>query len=376
MTPLTTPIEMLRPAIVRFGHRQIDGLQAALTATGVRRVLVVCDAFNATRVDALKLAATPTVFGIVEPEPDALNLAALVETARRVRPDVIIGFGGGSSMDSAKLAAVLLDSTQTIYDIEGKERTPARRCMLIQVPTTSGTGSEVGTRALITDPQTLNKIAVESRHMMADMAIVDPGLTVSVPPMVTAATGIDALAHCVEAFTSKKAHPLIDAYAIQGIELVGRYLRRAVENGDDIEARSGLSIASFYGGVCLGPVNTTGGHAVSYPLGTRHKIAHGAANALIFPHMLAFNAPAAPAKTAQVGAALGLSETADEARLSAQAFAFCRDTGLKMSLAEYHVPREDLGRMADEAFGIRRLLDNNPRDISRDQILTIYESAY
>ena len=151
----------------------------------------------------------------------------------------------------------------------------------------------------------MNKVATESVEMLADIAIIDPALTVSVPPMVTAATGVDAMAHCVEAFTSKRSHPIIDAYALQGIELVGRYLGRAVRDGSDIEARAGLALAAFYGGVCLGPVNTTAGHAIAYPLGTRHKLAHGIANALIFPHVLAVNAPAVPEKTALVGRALG-----------------------------------------------------------------------
>ena len=158
------------------------------------------------------------------------------------------------------------------------------------MPTTSGTGSEAGTRALVTDPATQNKLAVQSKHMLADLAVVDPDLTMTVPPAVTAATGVDAMAHCAEAFTSRKAHPTIDLYALEGIRLVGRFLPRAVADGSDREARAGLSLASLYGGFCLGPVNTTAGHAVAYPLGTRHGIAHGLACALIFPHTLAFNA--------------------------------------------------------------------------------------
>lgn len=134
--------------------------------------------------------------------------------------------------------------------------------------------------------------------MLADVAIIDPDLTHSVPPHVTAATGVDAMAHCME--PSKRAHPVIDAYAFQGIELVGKYLKRAVENGADSEARAGLSLAAFYGGICLGPVNTTAGYAVAYPLGTRHKLAHGIANALISPHVLAASAMAVPEKTSKI----------------------------------------------------------------------------
>src|SRR5439155_1015491 len=209
-------------------------------------------------------------------------------------------FGGGSALDLAKLIAVLCTGDRTLADIVGVDKVDGRRVALLQVPTTSGTGSEGGIRALVTDPATQNKLAVQSRFMLADLAIVDPDLTMSVPPQITAATGVDAMAHCVEAFTSRKAHPAIDLYAIEGVRLVGRYLKRAVTDGADREARAGLSLASLYGGYCLGPVNTTAGHAVAYPLGTRHHVAHGLACAVIFPHTLAFNVPAASTKTITV----------------------------------------------------------------------------
>jgi alcohol dehydrogenase class IV len=303
------------------------------------------------------------------------NLEAAVAAAKAAGADAVIGFGGGSAMDLAKLVAVLATSDQTLPEISGPNRAPKRRVALVQIPTTAGTGSEVGTRALVTDLATMNKIATESVEMLADIAIIDPELTVSVPPAVTAATGVDAMAHCVEAFTSKRAHPIIDAYALQGIELVGRYLRRAVEDGTDVEARAGLSLAAFYGGVCLGPVNTTAGHALSYPLGTRHRIAHGLANALVFPHVLAVNFPAVPEKTALVGRALGFDAEGRQAVLGG-AHAFCVELGLDMGLRHHGVPRDDLPASAREAHAIRRLLDFNPVDLSEGDILEIYEAAY
>jgi alcohol dehydrogenase class IV len=212
--------------------------------------------------------------------------------------------------------------------------------------------------------------------MLADIAIVDPDLTLTVPPAVTAATGVDAMAHCVEAFTSKKAHPLIDLYALEGIRLVGRFLKRAVADGADKEARAGLALASLYGGFCLGPVNTTAGHAVAYPLGTRHHIPHGLACALIFPHTLAFNAPMVTDKTALVLEALSLPKSANELTVRDATYRFCADLGVEMKLSTLGVPREDLEAMAKEAHAIRRLLDNNPRDLSREQILAMYEAAY
>ena len=231
-------------------------------------------------------------------------------------------------------------------------------------------------RALVTDPATQNKLAVQSLHMLADIAILDPDLTISLPASVTAASGVDALAHCVEAYTNRKAHPLIDMYAMEGIRLVGRFLARAIADGSDIEARAGLLLASLYGGFCLGPVNTTAGHAVAYPLGTRHHIAHGLACALVFPHTLAFNAPAVPERTQAILEALNLDAAPDERSIFVAAYRYCEGLGLEMRLSKLGVPRGDLGIMADEAHAIRRLLDNNPRPISRDEILAIYEAAF
>lgn len=374
MTALHSPIEMQRPAVVRFGAGQVETLAPWLAAAEVRRPFVVADKVNAARVDILGLA-NPVVFGEVKPEPDLPNLEAAVEAARAADADAVIGLGGGSAMDLAKLVAVLATSSRRLPEISGPNRAPKRQVRLAQIPTTAGTGSEVGTRALVTDPATMNKIATESVEMLADIAIIDPALTVSVPPAVTAATGVDAMAHCVEAFTSKRSHPIIDAYAIQGIELVGRYLARAVADGADLEARSGLALAAFYGGVCLGPVNTTAGHAVAYPLGTRHKLAHGVANALIFPHVLAVNAQATPEKTALVGRALGFDAEARQQVLGG-ARDFCQRLGLDMTLRAHGVPHDDLAASAKEAYAIRRLLDWNPVDLSEADILEIYEAAY
>lgn len=374
MSTLDRPLEMLRPAVLRFGEGTISTLATWLAERGISRPFVISDAFNATRIDLLQISGA-SVFGKVMPEPDLGNLNEAVSAAEATNPDAIIGFGGGSAMDLAKLVAVLCGSGKALQDISGPHRAPARKVALIQVPTTAGTGSEAGTRALITDPTTMNKIATESVHMLADLAIIDPGLTLTVPAFVTAATGVDAMAHCVEAFTSKRAHPIIDAYALQGIRLVGQFLPRAVRDGSDVEARAGLSLAAFYGGVCLGPVNTTAGHAISYPLGTRHKIAHGIANALIFPHVLAANVDFVPEKTKLVCDALGF-EGGDVTGVFKGAHAFCQNLGLDMRLSAHGVPENDLPAMAQEAHGIRRLLDFNPRDLSVDDILAIYKAAY
>jgi alcohol dehydrogenase class IV len=375
MNSLSSPVDIIRPETITFGCGTIAAVAHFAKAKGAKRPLVIADAFNATRVDLLALPGEVSVFGEVEPEPDVLNLYCALHAARRAAPDLVVGFGGGSAMDLAKLVAVLCTNSQTLADIAGVDKVAGRSVALVQVPTTSGTGSEGGIRALVTDPATRNKVAVQSPFMLADLAVVDPDLTVTVPPQVTAATGVDALAHCVEAFTSRKAHPAIDLYAIEGVRLVGRYLGRAVKDGADREARAGLSLASLYGGFCLGPVNTTAGHAVAYPLGTRHHVAHGLACAVIFPHTLAFNMPASEAKTAAILQSLGLPVAKNPTDAFETAYRFCADLGIEMRLSALGVPRDDLAAMADEAHAIRRLLDNNPRDITRDEILAIYQAA-
>ncbi len=372
MLNLTTPLQLLRPAVVEFGVGATEKLAPWMEARGYQRPFVVADAVNAARLSVLGLGTVKSSSALTQ-EPTTHDLMATVREAEGA--DVIIGFGGGSAMDLAKLVAVMVGQEVTLSDISGPNRAPARTLGLVQVSTTAGTGSEVGTRALVTDPETLGKVAVESLHMLSDLTIVDPSLTVSVPPDVTAATGIDALAHCVEAFTSKRAHPIIDAYALQGIELIGTHLQRAVEDGSDLEARAGLALAAYYGGVCLGPVNTTAGHAVAYPLGTRYKIPHGLANALIFPHTLAANAALVTEKTDKVLAALGAPGTGGKDVLN-RARAFCESLGLEMRLREHAVREEDLSGMAHEAHAIRRLLDWNPVDLAVTDIEAIYQVAY
>lgn len=372
---LSQPIDLSRPPQVLFGAGVAARVGAWAQRRGLKRALVVADSFNAKRIDALALACDVKVFDDFWPEPDTTDFAALLAAAEAANPDVVIGFGGGSAMDLAKLAAVLAGSGQHFMDVVGPDKVAGRARALVQVPTTAGTGSEAGARALVTDPKTLAKLAVQSDHMLADLAAVDPDLTLSVPRAITVATGVDALAHCVEAYTNKKAHPAIDLYALEGVRLVGRWLPRAAADGADREARAGMALASLYGGFCLGPVNTAGGHAVAYPLGSRHHIPHGAANALIFPHVLAFNAPAVPERTAIILAALGLEAKSDSASVFAAAHKWCVDLGCEMRLSALGVPAADMAVMADEAHAIRRLLDNNPRELTRDDILSIYRAA-
>lgn len=379
MDGLNRQLNLLHPPILEFGFAAAARIGDWARTRDCGRILVIADRFNADRVHQLGLAASATteVLSPSDGEPDTSDLDSLLAEAAPFRPDLVIGFGGGSAMDLAKLVAVLVEDGQTLAEIIGADQVKGRHTLLAQVPTTSGTGSEAGTRALVTDTAEPRKLAVESRHMLADMVAIDPALTMSLPPAITAATGIDALTHCVEAYTNKKAHPAVDHYALQGIRLAGRYLSRAVENGEDADARAAMCLVSYYGGLCLGPVNTAAGHAVAYPLGTRHHLPHGHANAVIFPHVLAFNTPAAMERTGDILEALSYNRSLTMGPESVRdvVYAFCADLGIEMRLGNLGVPENDFIAMAEEAHAIRRLMDNNPRDLSRDDIVAIYEAA-
>lgn len=374
MLSMARQITLLQPPRLEIGAGAAGRLGA--WAAGHGRIFVVAMAPTAGFVDRMGLGGEVATYTDIPPEPDLPAVNAVLAAARDFRPDLVIGLGGGSVMDVAKLVAVLWDGDQSVTDVVGVDKVAGRRSALAQVPTTSGTGSEAGIRSLVTNPETLAKMAIESRFMLADIAVLDPELTYSVPSAVTAATGVDALAHCVEAFTNIKAHPLIDGYARLGIELVGRFLGRAVADGTDTEARAGMMLASYYGGVCLGPVNTAGGHALAYPLGTRLKLPHGLANAIIFPHVLAFNAPVRPEKTAVILSALGLAAGTDRADVLSQATAYCARLGIETKLERHGARKQDLGRFAEEAFAIKRLIDNNPRPLALGDIEAIFDEAF
>ncbi|MEW9613599.1 iron-containing alcohol dehydrogenase [Shinella sp. S4-D37] len=368
------PITLHQPRRLAIGAGTIGEVGA--WAADAASVLVIATPVTAGFVDRLKHAGRLAVFDAIPGEPDTATLHAALEAARRHKPDLVVGLGGGSVLDVAKLVAVLWDGEQTLADVAGPNRVAGRRTRLAQVATTAGTGSEAGIRSLITDPGKGNKIAVESPHMIADLAVLDPELTYSVPSAVTAATGVDAMAHCVEAFTNRRAHPMIDGFARMGFRLVGKYLARAVRDGTDTEAREGMMLASYYGGICLGPVNTAAGHAIAYPLGTRLRLPHGLANAVIFPHVLAFNQPVAAEKTTEVAEALGLGGGLAAAGLRDAARGFCRDLGIEMSLAAHGAKADDLPLYAGEAHANRRLMDNNPVDMSVEDVLAIYRAAF
>ena len=316
----------------------------------------------------------------INEEPTISIFEQAVARARRTRTTCVLGIGGGSVLDIAKLVAAFVDSEQNVEDTFGVGLLRVRNCHLVCIPTTAGTGSEVSPNAILLDEKAKLKKAVISPFLVPDATFIDPQMTLSMPPAVTASTGLDALTHCVEAYTNKFAHPLVDVYALQGITLCHRYLSRAVRQPDDLEAREGMSIASLYGGLCLGPVNTAAVHALAYPLGGEFQVPHGLSNAILLPHVFRFNAKATPSRHATVAIALGVPRSSDDLNTAydgverlQQLLAEC---GVSANLSQYNVNRSSIAGMAKSAMTVTRLLNNNPRDIDEAACVQIYHDCF
>ncbi|HNU87908.1 MAG TPA: iron-containing alcohol dehydrogenase, partial [Ferruginibacter sp.] len=312
-------------------------------------------------------------------EPSFADFEKLMQAVTPFNPDVVIGIGGGSVLDIAKLVAAQLDNEQQLNDYVGIGLLKGRKKKLICVPATSGTGSEVSPNAILMDEANQKK-GIISPFLVPDIVYVDPLLTVSVPPAITAATGLDALTHCLEAYTNKFAQPLIDIYAYEGMRLIALHIETAVKNGSNIEAREKVAMGSLLGGFCLGPVNTAGVHALSYPLGSMFHLAHGLSNALLLPYVMEFNIPAAAKRYAEVAIALGCERQPND---TATALAGVKKTrelikacGIPATLREVNVPGSAIPQMAMDAMKIQRLLKNNPREITEQDAIDIYKAAY
>lgn len=321
-----------------------------------------------------------TVWDDCAGEPAVADFDRVLEVGRSVDADAVIGLGGGSAMDLAKLVAALISGRQSLADVQGTGLLTGRDRWLACLPTTAGTGSEVSPIAILLDEDDLLKKGVVSRHLVPDAAYVDPLLTLSMPPMVTAATGLDALTHCIEAYANRFAHPVVDTYAIEGVRLIFNSLLDAVRDGDNVQARTDMARASLYGGLCLGPVNTAAVHALAYPLGGEFHVAHGISNALLLPHVLAFNLGAAEDRYADIAVAAGVTRTGGTAALAGAALeqvdALSRACGVPMRMSDHGVPADALDRMTDGAMTVTRLLERNVREVTWDDARRIYDAAF
>jgi len=353
---------------------------------GPRRALVVTDAgFLRTGLAELPCLdlqrngfAVSVYSGVVADPPEDVVMDA-VRFAQQHDVDLVVGLGGGSSMDVAKLIAILATGEQQLADIYGIGKVSGKRLPLVQVPTTAGTGSEVTNIAIVTTGAT-TKMGVVAPQLYADLAILDATLTLGLPAMVTAATGIDAMVHAIEAYTSKhKKNPLSDTLARQALDLLSKNLIPACENGSRLDVRQAMLLGACLAGQAFSNAPVAAVHALAYPVGGIFHVPHGLSNSLVLPHVLRFNAPeAAPlyAELAEIAVphASGSAEARTEALIAAMQQT-ARITGIQTTLQQVGIAESDLDRLADDAMLQTRLLGNNPRNVTRADARAIYAAA-
>lgn len=355
---------------------------------GVSRPLLVTDpglvsiGLVQPAIEALVAAGQQVaLFDQVREDPPEATVLAAAEMARLKAVDGVIAIGGGSSMDVAKVVAVLLDGEQALTDLYGVGQVTGGRLPLILVPTTAGTGSEVTPVAVITTGET-TKAGVSSPVLLPDMAVLDADLTLGLPPAVTAMTGVDAMVHAIEAYTSRhQKNPISDNLARQALILLSTNIRTAVHQGGNREAREAMLLGACLAGQAFANAPVAAVHALAYPLGGHYHIPHGLSNSLVLPAVLEFNADAASSLYAQLSELIvpGAVSGSDEARTAALINALRQlidDLALPATLSQAGVAKDKLEVLAEDAMLQQRLLVNNPRDVSYDDALAIYRAAY
>jgi alcohol dehydrogenase class IV len=310
--------------------------------------------------------------------PEHIVLQA-ADYARSHQTDIVIGFGGGSSMDVAKLISILAGGDQPLSGMYGIGNVKGDRLPLVQVPTTAGTGSEVTPISIVTTGET-TKMGVVSPKLYADLAILDAQLTVGLPPKVTAATGIDAMVHAIEAYTTRhKKNALSDMLAREALKLLSRNLVTACEDGGNLEARQAMLLGAMLAGQAFSNAPVAAVHALAYPIGGIFHVPHGLSNALVLPHVMRFNAGHAAGSYAELAEiVVPGSQGSDEARSHALIAALeqlASRVGIATTLREVGIGEADLDRLADDAMLQTRLLVNNPRELLREDARAIYAAA-
>jgi alcohol dehydrogenase len=376
-----------------FGAGAVERVGDEAKRVGARQALVITDpgvakAGIARRVqDLLEAAGIHTgLYDQVEPEPSVASVERALQaleagTSGGEAYDVVVGVGGGSAMDTAKGVSLRSTNPAPIQQYFGVELVPARGLPMIQVPTTAGTGSEITPNAIFDDTERKLKAGIVSPYLFASAAIVDPDLTLGVPPAVTAASGLDALTHAIESYIAVKATPHTDLYALEATRLITANLRGAVARGNDRAARYGQGLGSFYAGISIANAGTGLCHAMAYPLGSAYHVPHGMANALLLPAVLAYNMLADLPKFARLAEAMGepvsgLSQRAAAERAVAAVRSLSRDVGLPSGLREVGVPESALETFVDGTLSAARLIDNNPRRPTKEAVLAIYRESY
>ncbi|MBX9679234.1 MAG: iron-containing alcohol dehydrogenase [Gemmataceae bacterium] len=389
---------------ILFGRHAVRQVGEVVQRLQGKRVFIVADPIL-IRLGMLDQVSEPLkaadltieAFTEGEPEPAIPTTMKCVGQARAFRPDVLIGLGGGSNMDLAKIAATLLAHSIPFRNIWGDDRIPGPILPLICIPTTAGTGSEVSGAAVVTDSDNHIKVGILSNWLRPRVALVDPMLTVSSPPKVTADSGIDALTHAIEGHTAvdnesfplpvgersiyQGKHPMGDLVAEKAISLIGKYLVRAVKDGSDLEAREGMALGALLGGLAFSNVGVALVHALEYPVGGAVHISHGAGNGLLLPYVMRFNLPTRPREFAAIAKLLGedvsgLSPTHAAERAIDAVVKLRAAIGIPNRLREIGVRGDQLDGFAAKTFAIKRLLRVNPRSATQEDLRRILEEAY
>jgi alcohol dehydrogenase len=378
-------LTITQPRKVLFGANTLKQLPEELKNSGINHLLCIVASPLRNIVSGLisEMEANEISITIIDPiqkEPTIGDVEAILASLDNQTIDAVVGIGGGSVMDVAKVIAAKLNNSQSIIEMLGIGNLNGRSTFLACIPSTSGTGSESSPNSILLDETDNMKKGIISPFLVPDLVIVDPVLTIGLPSAVTAETGIDALCHCIEAYTNKFAHPLIDLYALEGVRLIAGSLFKAYHDGSDMEARTNLSIGSYYGGLCLGPVNTSAVHALSYPLGGEYHIPHGLANAILLPTVFEFNAPADVKKHAQIAAAIGVESTLPEKAMIGQTVKKLNELlvscNVPTKLSELGIYKSNIDGLAAKAIGVQRLLKNNPRDLTLEDAKAIYQKLF
>ncbi len=387
-----------------FGNGAIKQLDKVLKRLKAKNVFVISDkgvaqaGILAKVTDELSKHGYETiVYDKAVPEPPVESVVEAYEFARaQMKTDCIIGLGGGSSIDLAKVVALLMEYGGHPTDYFGGENlVPGPIAPLIAIPTTAGTGSEVTSVAVVTDTENDIKVGISDNYLRPAVALLDPELTIGLPPYVTACSGIDALAHAVEAYTAKDfkyiqaqgnilfqgALPIADALAIYAIELIANSLAVAVQQGSNLEARANMLLGSLLAGMAFSNAGTALAHALAYPIGGKTKSPHGELTGLLLPYVMKYNAAVAQEKMAKIAMAFGIEKGAKTNIEYAQAAAdavlqLLKEIGLPTKLSEIGVKEEDLDEIAEKSLPIERLIRNNPRVPNKQSLVELLKGAY
>jgi alcohol dehydrogenase class IV len=372
--------------VVHHGPGAIERLDGEIQKLGAKRAGLITDpgVVNAgiSKRVLEGISAEVLCFEKVEPEPSYELIDGCVEFLKEKGCDLVIGLGGGSAMDCAKMAAVMMKNTGKVTDYFGADRVPNPGLPVIAIPTTAGTGSEATPACVFVDPKDRVKKGVRSDFIVPEVAILDPLLTLGLPQPLTASTGMDALTHAIEAYASLRANLMSDIAAEQSIRLIGDHIRVAYSNGNDVSARCGMLMASFLGGVAIAVAGVGAVHALAHTLGGIHKIPHGVANALLLPYVMEFNRIGCRDRFARIASLLGervegssLDVTSQRAVESVEKLN--QDIGIPRHLRDLNIPEDSVDLIAERSIETgQRLLATNPRALSVEEAKEVLRMAY